>query len=846
MHNKRKNSFRLYFIVVFSLIILASSLALTQINTNYLPLVEVISTNESGVQYRKSYGVMVKIGNENVILTDYFVVEEVDAAKVVIDKGATLDADVIKDPKTQTAMLIPKSKKEIDSKNTYTYQIGDSSSLIPGEKLFIPNGNGLKDAGIMESILPSFSVYYSPVLMTTFKSPSTDSGKPVLNYRDEVIGIVIFYQKDRIIVPINIIKSTYYNYYKKDQKIIRDTQENIETGLPISIGTESERLSNKTNIKSIYSKNNNCFFGNIDKIQFGVDKSIYVLDSFYKLIYKFDENYNLIYDSNKAPVIAKLENPISFAVTTGGLVYVLENQTNSSIKRYNRELKLIDEINLKDVSYKDEKGKTQKPNTKLPCYDIETGNERVYVLSKNKILIFDEKLNMLKEIGGNGTATDRFKTATDIVALNDDSFAVLDQKGGKVKLFDRDGKYILEFPINAPVDNAISSFRGDAIIVVDKSNSKIKLFDKEGKFIRLYQVDSNSPYGVPKGLIFDEKELLHIYYENQPLINVFNITGTLMSTTSSFTFDDHKNANSVYNVYNKYTIYNPKNIAITRNKLIMVDQDNNLHLFERNIKTKEETGKISENETKKEKQMTAIIDSQTISLPINYRFNISGIVGDINTDTIYFSESIKGTIFKLDLSSENAKCEELLLKLKSLAYDFIPVLVHYDGEILYIIDKMNQRIITTYTDGVIKDITSISNDTKDGSLPVIDITTTSSGQEIFVLTKIKDKFYIHEYTKKWKEKQRFEVKSDFVLGFPKGICINNNNIYILDPLENAILNYDVNTHKKSSNTPLPTQIGISYLNNPVDVVLENGLMYVLDNKNNRTIEYSLSESTSNK
>ncbi len=864
---KGKKSIKLYLIFFLIAMILISSLALSQIENNDLPLVKVISFNENGSPYRESYGFITKLGEESVIITDYYVVEEVNSAKVIIDKANTLTANVLKDPKTQTAILIPKSKHML--RNRYRYIIGDSSSVVPGEKLFIPKEKGKKDIGIMENILPSFSNYYNQTMITTFKNHVPDSGKPILNYLNEVVGMLTFYQKDRIVVPINTFKDVYYDYYEKKKPLVYSPTEEVYTETNIPVIPINIRTENSTNqptepvfVNNIFSKNNNCFFGDIAKIQFGIDGHIYVLDRAYRRIYKFDNNYNLLKGNDVRGISPQLENPVSFAVTKAGIIYVLEKLTNSSIKIFNRDLELIKEVELKNVKYTNSNGRKSKINVKLPNFDIEAGEQRVYVLSKNKILIFDEKLNSLGEIGGNGVGENNFKSATDIAVMDNDNLVVLDQKGDCVKIFDEDSNFILDFPIHAPVNNAITTFRGENIIVVDKSNSKIKLFDENGHFIRLYQVNTSSPYGVAKGVIFDNKEQFHVYYEKQPHIIVFNTTGTPTNVCSSFAYDNNVNSNSEYTVeqkHSKYSIYRPKNIALTQKSVVMTDFDNNLHVFKRtdfveeeeeedDEENNEEDGEnnveeeiIEENLTIEEKDN--VIDAETVVLPINYRFNISGVVGDKNSDTIYFSESIKGTIYKYDIST--GELSEILLKLRYLAYDFIPILAHFDGELLYIIDKLNQRIIVTDVNGVTKAIKTISYKITEKSLPIIDVTTIGSGEEkeIFILTKKTEKFYIYEFNSKWEtisKRPPIEVKNDFTLGEPKSIEIYNHNIFVVNTFKNEILTLSTAGTEESYVLSIPNNIDATYLNKPSEIIINGDSLYVLDEGNNRTVEYKIS------
>lgn len=862
MMKKGKKSFKLYLIFFLIIIILISSLALSQIENDDLPLVKVISFNENGVPYRESYGFIAKLGAENVIVTDYYVVEEVNSAKVVIDKANTLTANVLKDPKTQTAILIPKSKHIL--RNRYVYMIGDSSSIVPGEKLFIPNEKGKKDIGIMENLLPSFSKYYNQTMVTTFKNHVPESGKPILNYRNEVVGMLTFYQKDRIVVPINTFKDVYYDYYQKKKSIVYTPKKEVykEPKIPvIPINIRTETSSNEPEepvfVNNIFSKNNNCFLGEIAKIQFGIDGHIYVLDKAYKRIYKFDNNYNLLKGQNKNGISPQLENPISFAITKAGIIYVLENLTSSSIKIFNRNLELIKEVKFKNIHYNNLKGKRSKINLKLPNFDIEAGEQRVYVLSKNKILVFDEKLNMLREMGGNGVGKTYFKSATDISVLNDDKLVVLDQEGACVKLFDADSEFLLDFPIHAPVNNAITTYRGENVIVVDKSNSKIKLFDKNGNFLRLYQVNTHSPYGVAKGVIFDNKEQFHVYYENQSHIIVFNTTGTPVNVCSSFSYDSNRDGNSLYSSeydYNKYSIYKPKNIALTKRNVVMADFNNYIHIFEKTDVKEESIDEESESTDEEEEgideenidetgEKKNIIDAETVVLPIDYRFNISGLVGDKNSDTIYFSESIKGTIYKYDINA--GTLTEILLKLKYLAYDFIPILAHFDGELLYIIDKLNQRIIVTDTNGVTKAMKTISYEISEKNLPVIDVTTIGSGREkeIFILTKKAEKFYIYEFNSDWEaisQRPPIEVKNDFTLGEPKSIAIYNHNIFITNTLENKILTLSTAGTEESYVLDVPNNVNASYLNKPSEIIINENSLYVLDEENNRTIEYKIS------
>jgi hypothetical protein len=869
MTNKKKHYKRLYLVIIFVFIIIISAIALSGLNDVTDPMVKVISYDENGNPYRESYGTLTKMGDDLVIITDYYVAEEVNSVEIMVSDKSRIYANVIKDPRTQTALLIPKTQSFLDKMNPIN--LGDSNTLIPGETLYMPNEDGSMDKGVMENLIPSFSEYYSPTIITNLKNHVHERGKPVLNYRNEIVGIMTFYKKDRIIIPINTYKKVYYSYYKNEEPpIIKPTGDLvIETGIPINLYLEGEGDGyigkDMVDIKTIYSKNRNVSFGEIEKIQFGLEDSIYVLDTLYNRIYKFDHNYKLLYteikNDNEPPI---LKNPVSFSVTPAGLVYVLENMTDSSIKLFNRELELIKEVKLSDFTA----GYNYNPNNfipeKLPHFDIEAGDERVYILGRNIILIFDEKLNMLDIIGGNGIGENRFINATDIAILEDDSFAVLDQEGAAVKLFDKNGNYKLDFPIHAPIDNSISTFRGDHIIIMDKSNSKIKLFDNMGHFVRLYQVNSPSAYGVPKGLIFDDSENLHIFYDNQAYIKVYSNNGTLIKNVSSFTgYLNEEVENEINPISNEYYLYQPKLLTVTKNKTIMVDHNNYLHIFDKtdvvsqeqateNQITEEETEEATEEETLGEEspdeetttemQPQIKIKSKTFIPPIEYRFNISGIVSGIEENVVYLSESIKGSIYKYDITSGDFR--EILIKLDYLAYDFIPILAHFDGEYLYIIDKMNDRIIVSTKEGVVKDIETISIVNQPGNLPILDVTTTNTarGKEIIILTKTNQRYNIHNYDSQWRKISSvspIEINKDFFLGSPVGIDIYNDTLFAIEPFEYHIMSFSLRSQDGRPSFNISNKVGMSYLKEPFDVLVRDGLLYVLDKGNNRVIEYDI-------
>lgn len=844
MNSSRKNKkhIKFYLILVLVIIALISSYALSQRNSHNYPVVKIISENEYGEPYRKSYGIITEFDEETVVITDYYVVEEVHSVKIYFDDDAYVRADVRKDAETQTALLVPDKTSAFE--NLKKYPLGDSSTLITGEKLFIPADDGSKTVGIMEKTLPYFAHYYSPTILTTFTNGVKDSGKPVLNYRNEVVGMLSYYQKDRIIIPINSIKNKYYHSYKKSVEPVKTPKGDIYTysTIPIMISLENYQEKAPVDVSQIYSKNPNCYFGEISKIQFGIDNSIYVLDKQYRRIYKFDESYKFIKSERESGVDKNIiKKPVSFAVTKAGFVYLLEDISNSKIKIFNRELKLIKEIRLEN---------------NLPYFDIEAGDRRVFVLSKNQIIIYDEKLNYIKTIGGNGVRDTNFQNVTDLGVLEDDKLVALDQDGAEVKIFTKDGKFLRKFPIHAPVNNSLSTFRNDHIVVVDKSNSKIKLFDDDGNFVRLYQTDSNSSYGVPEGVIFDNKEYIHIYYSNQSMIKVFNESGSLINICSSF-FDND----------DLYPLYEPKKLAVTKDKIVMLDRDNRLHIFEKDTAKSEddnrETGEPEIPVTEDEGEYTIVYpeDAEAFSetskneptlvdLPLGYRYNISGVVSDETNNVIYLSETLKGIIYKYDI--DNEELSEIMIKGQYIAYDFIPILSHFDGKNLYIIDKMNRRLIITDTKGVTYGIKEI----QDGFAQIIDVTTVGdsvveSGYQndnnIFTLTKKDDIFRIFEYSQDWKliSSTPFKLDVDPVIGYPQGLAVYENIIFIIDPSTNKIMSYDMNTRSISDEISVPEEVGISYINKPSDLVLIENELFILDSNNNRVLRYSINKSLSN-
>lgn len=145
-----------------------------------------------------------------------------------------------------------------------------------------------------------------------------------------------------------------------------------------------------------------------------------------------------------------------------------------------------------------------------------------------KILVFDEKGNVIREIGKKGD----FQNNAGI-ALNEElkRLYVVDSKGHTVRVYSVQGEPLFQFGKNGPNDgdlffpaNIAIDRRNGNVAVVDTQHFKVQIYDKDGRFLKKFGQLGDTPgtFSRPKGVGIDSEGNLYVTDAAFDNIQIFN------------------------------------------------------------------------------------------------------------------------------------------------------------------------------------------------------------------------------------------------------------------------------------------------------------------------------------
>ena len=161
--------------------------------------------------------------------------------------------------------------------------------------------------------------------------------------------------------------------------------------------------------------------------------------------------------------------------------------------------------------------------------DIYADGEYIFILDGTDQTI--KRFNGEIQFGGFGTDKETFLKAVSIDGIKGNIF-ILDKSARRIKIFDTDGNYISEFPVDeieSPSEMALDGF--GRLYILDKTNFKIYIYTEEGKYINEF-----GAYGWGAGFLHSP---VSIAYDNQYLyilddkrISIFDPDGNYIKEIS--------------------------------------------------------------------------------------------------------------------------------------------------------------------------------------------------------------------------------------------------------------------------------------------------------------------------
>ncbi|MDP4182103.1 MAG: NHL repeat-containing protein, partial [Bacillota bacterium] len=168
------------------------------------------------------------------------------------------------------------------------------------------------------------------------------------------------------------------------------------------------------------------------------------------------------------------------------LIYMgvnFEDKDNANIVRKKFEKKLVNRYTSFETIGKN-------LNLSYP-QDMVISNNDIYVVDSrnNRVLKIDDKGNLIKQLGGEGTGNGEFKNPIGITVDNNNDIYVADSGNNRVEVFDNSGKYIREVKVDDLSDKYNESI--SHIEVDNIGNIFLSIFSKDGSGKDVMVIKSN-------------------------------------------------------------------------------------------------------------------------------------------------------------------------------------------------------------------------------------------------------------------------------------------------------------------------------------------------------------------
>ncbi len=500
-----------------------------------------------------AYGFIVK--SDGYLITTVNILDNPINIKIKTFNGKIYNADILfKDNAVGFGFL-----KIQERVNLQAAVLGDSSIVNAGDKVVLPatepQGNL---SGIIERIMPNFNNYFFPNFLTNMNIWMENDGKPALGINKRVIGVYSYYNKNKIIIPINAIKQRIY-----DEKVIKDD-------FDFTMLDKKQVRPNKKEIDIAYRtefpKENNYIFGEISGLVFDDKNNVYVLDGINREIHKYSSDFSFVKTND--PQQVDFQKPIDLAYSPSNILYVLD-KGEKQIKLLNTNLSLLKTIDFSVFS---------KEANFEPCR-IKVDRDSIFVLSKNTHKIYKLKNNLVSEIGRYGFRKGELDHPSDFL-IYENEVVVLDKGNKRVQIYDKKGNFKLNFPVHLETEVRLAKYK-DKIICLDKYNNHVKIFDKNGYYLRMWNTQINSRYGSVDFIEFDNYSNGYVVYKNRSFIKVYDNKGFIDKSVANF-IDKNKH------------FYNVKSVNKDGDgNIIILDERNNL--FRIKDDELEKLGNISDN-----------------------------------------------------------------------------------------------------------------------------------------------------------------------------------------------------------------------------------------------------------
>jgi DNA-binding beta-propeller fold protein YncE len=161
--------------------------------------------------------------------------------------------------------------------------------------------------------------------------------------------------------------------------------------------------------------------------------------------------------------------------------------------------------------------------------DPKTGNIFVTGNNNHKVMVFDRRGRLVREWGGNGTASGQFRYPATIAVTRNFDIAVVDVFNTRIQLFQRDGIFLVAIGEWGVLPGQLFRPKGVAvdqrgyIYVSDSYMNVIQVFNDSGEFLYVLKLDAGHDLVTPSGIAVAANNRLYVAEMLKHRISVFQI-----------------------------------------------------------------------------------------------------------------------------------------------------------------------------------------------------------------------------------------------------------------------------------------------------------------------------------
>lgn len=249
---------------------------------------------------------------------------------------------------------------------------------------------------------------------------------------------------------------------------------------------------------------------------------IYVVDSGNNRLVVFSEDGKTHFTiGQEGQGKGEFQDPVGLGIDSNGQIYVADSG-NHRVQIFNAKGKYSGEIAISN------NGRPIRPID--VAVDAKTNNIFVTGNESHNVMVFDQSGRKLREWGGNGAETGKFRYPATISVTSNFDIAVVDVFNTRVQLFQADGNFLIAIgewgilPGQLFRPKGVAADRQGLIYVSDSYMNVIQVFNDSGKFQHVLKPNnSKQDLVTPSGIAVAGNNRLYIAEMLKHRISVYQI-----------------------------------------------------------------------------------------------------------------------------------------------------------------------------------------------------------------------------------------------------------------------------------------------------------------------------------